>query len=124
MNDIIERFFAAISALSAKDFVACFATNAEINDPVGSPTLRGHAAIGEHFQQITAVFSKVSLRAAKVFPCGRQLAAHWVGQGVGKNGKTVVLEGIDVMELNDAGKIIRLQGYWDPASVVAQATKI
>src|SRR6185369_18082411 len=95
IDQTVERFFAAVRELDVKAFLSTFADHAELTDPVGSPTLRGHAAIGEHFQQITAAFSKVDLRAAKTFPCGNQVALHFTGTGTGKKGTVVTLEGID-----------------------------
>jgi ketosteroid isomerase-like protein len=35
-----------------------------------------------------------------------------------KRGQTVAVEGIDVIQVNEQGKIQRLDAYWDPAPVV------
>ena len=44
----------------------------------------------------------------------------WLGRGISKQGKKVRFEGIDVFEVNDAGKIQTVHAYWNPAEMVAQ----
>jgi steroid delta-isomerase len=44
----------------------------------------------------------------------------WTGRGTGKNGRTVTFEGIDILEVNAAGKIQTIKGYWDPAAMMAE----
>ena len=114
----IENFFAAIRDLNADKFVANFAEKAEITDPVGSTTQKGQAAIKAHFIEICGSFKKIDLRADRHFICGQEAAILFKGTGIGKNGKTVNLDGIDVIECDQSGKIIRLKGYWHPAAAV------
>ena len=49
-----------------------------------------------------------------------QAATKWVGTGVGVNGADVTFKGIDIFEINDAGKIQRLWSYWDPESLMKE----
>ena len=51
---------------------------------------------------------------------GNQAATKWVGTGVGVNGADVTFKGIDIFEINDAGKIQRLWSYWDPESLMKE----
>ena len=44
----------------------------------------------------------------------------WTGRGISKQGRNVHFEGIDVFEVNEAGKIQTLHAYWNPAEMVAQ----
>ena len=44
----------------------------------------------------------------------------WTGTGISKQGNKVRFEGIDVFDVNEAGKIRRLYAYWNPAEMVAQ----
>ena len=43
----------------------------------------------------------------------------WTGRGVGKNGRSVHFEGIDVITIGDDGKIASVRAYWDPTPVNA-----
>jgi len=53
-----------------------------------------------------------------VFQSGNRIAVKFTGRGTGKNGQTVVFEGIDVFEINQAGKVQTMWGYWDPTAMV------
>jgi steroid Delta-isomerase len=55
-----------------------------------------------------------------IFITGNQAAVKWTGNGVGKNGHQVKFEGIDVFEVNTAGKIQRMWAYWNPVAMIAQ----
>jgi steroid delta-isomerase len=49
---------------------------------------------------------------------GNQAAVKWTGQGIGKNGRAVTFEGIDLFEFNTDSKIQTVHGYWDPAAMM------
>jgi steroid Delta-isomerase len=51
---------------------------------------------------------------------GNEVAIKWTADGVGKNGRSVTFEGIDLWTLNDVGEIQSLRAYWNPEPVVAQ----
>ena len=51
---------------------------------------------------------------------GNGAAVKWTGRGVSKAGRKVQFEGIDVFEINEAGKIQTVHAYWNPAEMVAQ----
>jgi steroid delta-isomerase len=61
----------------------------------------------------------VGLTEDNVFINGNPAAVKWTGGGKGHNGKPVTFEGIDVIECNDAGKIVSVHAYWDPGPVMA-----
>lgn len=48
------------------------------------------------------------------------MAIKWTGHGTAKNGKQATFSGIDVIDLNDAGKIQHLRAFWDPGALMAQ----
>jgi steroid delta-isomerase len=97
-----------------------FAEDAITYDPVGAPPTRGHQKLGEFFQTITAAFKEVAMKEDEVFIAGNGAAVKWSGRGISKQGRKVHFEGIDVFEVNEAGKIQTLYGYWNPAEMVAQ----
>lgn len=116
----VRDYFAAIKALDAAAFAATFAEDAVQEDPVGTPPNRDHAAIRAFFEGIAAAFDSVELTPDEVFANGPSLAIRWTGRGVAKSGKAVEFPGIDVIDLNDAGKIQRLRAFWDPGAMMAQ----
>ena len=106
--------------MNADAWIATFAADAVSHDPVGAPPLEGHDALRRFFEGICGAFERVSLSEDQVFIAGNGAAVKWRGKGVGKNGRSVTFEGIDVFEINDAGKIKSIYAYWNPAAMMAE----
>lgn len=116
----VADYFSAIRAMDAAAWVSTFAADGVSYDPVDGPPARGHEALRQFFEAIAGAFEKVGLFEDQVFVSGREAAVKWTGRGVGKNGREVTFEGIDVFEVNDDGKIQNLWAYWNPAAMMAQ----
>lgn len=48
------------------------------------------------------------------------MAIKWTGRRTSKNGKAVTFTGIDVLDLDDAGKIKHVRAFWNPGALMAQ----
>jgi steroid delta-isomerase len=120
VSKAIKAYFAAIRAMDIQAIVNTFAEDAVSHDPVGAQPIEGHQKLTEFFQSITAAFKEVGLTEDQVFVAGTGAAVKWTGSGISKQGNNVRFEGIDVFEVNEAGKIRRLYAYWNPAEMVAQ----
>lgn len=116
----IKNYFAALRAMDERAWVRTFAEDAVTYDPVGAPPTHGHQKLAEFFQTITAAFKEVGLTEDDIFIAGNGAAVKWTGRGISQAGRSVKFEGIDVFEINDAGKIQTLHAYWNPAEMVAQ----
>jgi steroid delta-isomerase len=120
VSKAVKAYFAALRAMDQQAWVSTFAEDAIDYDPVGAPPIEGHQKLGEFFQTITAAFKEVGLTEDQVFIAGNGAAVKWTGRGISKQGKKVHFEGIDVIEVNEAGKIQTVHAYWNPAEMVAQ----
>jgi len=120
IQKVVSDYFAATRAMDMEAWIATFADNATSHDPVGGPPLEGHNSLRQFFQGIVGAFDRVGLAEDKVFISGNGAAVMWTGRGVGKNGREVTFEGIDVFEVNEEGKIQTLWAYWDPSAMMAQ----
>jgi len=120
ISKVVKAYFAAIRDMNQNAWVNTFAEDAISYDPVGAPPIEGHQKLGEFFQSITAGFKEVGLTEDDVFIAANQAAVKWTGTGISKQGKKVRFEGIDVITLNEAGKIQTLHGYWNPEEMVLQ----
>ncbi len=116
----VRDYFSAIKALDAAAFAATFADDAVQEDPVGTPPNRDHATIRQFFEGIAVAFTAVELTPDEVFSAGPSMAIRWTGRGTSKGGKTVEFAGIDVIDLDDAGKIKHLRAFWNPGAMMAQ----
>ena len=120
ISKAIKAYFAALRAMDQRAWVNTFAEDATSYDPVGAAPIVGHQKLGEFFETITAAFKEVGLTEDEVFIAGNGAAVKWTGRGKSKQGKDVRFEGIDVFEINEAGRIQTLHAYWNPAEMVAQ----
>ncbi len=120
ISKAVKAYFEALRAMDEQAWVNTFAEDAVSYDPVGAPPTAGHQRLREFFQTITAAFKEVGLTEDKVFVAGNGAAVRWTGRGISKQGRKVHFAGIDVFEVNEAGKIQTLHAYWNPAEMVAQ----
>lgn len=117
---VVARYFAAIRHMDPDAWVSCFAEQATSYEPGAPAPLQGHAALRQFFLGVVGAFQKVGLTEDHVFLSGNRAAVKFTGRGVGKNGREVVFEGIDVFEVNQDGTIQTMWGYWDPTVMMAQ----
>jgi steroid delta-isomerase len=115
----VAEYFAAIRAMDVERWVNTFDANAVSHDPVGAPPMHGHEALRQFLTQINSGFDSLALTEDNVFINGNSAAVKWTGKGLGRNGKSVTFEGVDVIECNDSGKIVTVHAYWDPGPVMA-----
>jgi steroid Delta-isomerase len=120
VSKAVRAYFAAIRSMDQQAWVDTFAEDAITFDPVGALPIEGHQKIGEFFQAITAAFKEVGLTEDQIFVAGNGAAVKWTGRGISKQGRKVHFEGIDVFEINDAGKIQTVHAYWNPAEMANQ----
>lgn len=119
----VAEYFAALRAMSPDAWVATFSDDAVSHDPVGAPPHPGKDAIRQFLTGVLSLFETVGLTEDHVFVAGNHAAIKWTGRGKGKNGRSVTFEGIDVITVNEQGKIQRVDAYWDPAPVIAEVTR-
>jgi len=74
----------------------------------------------EFFQSICQNFKSVALTEDSIFVAGDGAAVKWTGKGTSTSGREVNFEGIDVLEVNDDGKIQTVHAYWNPGEMIAQ----
>jgi len=111
IESAVKSYLGAIAAMDADAFANAFAPDGVSNDPVGTPAHEGRDAIRRFLQGILAASDRVSLTANQVFVAGDNAALKWTGQLTSKSGRSVTFEGIDVIQVNDQGKIQTLHAY-------------
>jgi steroid Delta-isomerase len=116
----VRAYFLAIRAMDADAFANAFAEDGTTFDPVGSPGITGRDGLREFFQSICKNFTSVGLTEDSVFVAGNGAAVKWTGRGTSNSGKEVNFEGIDVIEVNEDGKVQTVHAYWNPAEMIAQ----
>ena len=113
----VEAYCAAFTARDQDAYVNLFALDAWIEDPVGTPRRDGHEGISAFFAESSAMADAIELRQTgpvrvAVGECAFPMQARPV---IG--GDTYVVDIIDVMTFDDAGKITTMRAFWDPAEM-------
>ena len=120
ISRVVRNYFLAIRAMDPEAFANCFAEDGTTHDPVGTPAITGRSGLREFFASICKNFKSVGLTEDAVFVAGNGAAVKWTGKGTSHSGKEVRFEGIDVIEINEDGKIQNVHAYWNPAEMIAQ----
>jgi steroid delta-isomerase len=117
LRNTLDAYFAAIAARDPQRIASVFARDGEIEDPVGGPIRRGRGEVAAMFAAgVAALASHVEINVIAALPSGHSIAAHWAMTARGKAGREVTAEGIDVLQIDTEGLIIRAEGYWDAAT--------
>lgn len=121
LQAVVHEYFAASRSEHKVDrMVACFAPTSISYDPAEGKALTGQEELRQFFQGITQVFETVALHEEFISINGQEAAVKWTGHGVGKNGRTIRFEGIDLFAFNAEGKIQSMRAYWNPAAMLAE----
>jgi len=115
----INTYFAANNAFDVDGFVDAFAPNASMYNNPGAPPITGQDAIRQVAQRFMAPYSQMNATHDRVFISGNGAAVLYTAQFTAKNGRTASVPGIDIFEVNDAGKIQVLHYCWDSTLVLA-----
>ena len=112
----VDRYLNAFGGPKA-DFLANFAPDAWIEDPVGSPRLEGHEAIGGFYDQTTTMSESISLRSTGPVRVAAGEAAFSFQARPVLGGTTFSIDIIDVMTFDDEGRITTMRAFWDAAEM-------
>jgi steroid delta-isomerase len=107
----------AFSRADKQGYLDCFATDATVEDPVGTGIHRGAAEIGEFWEGVRSMSPSIELR-----PVGdvRVVAgeAAFAMQAVAALGDVkMVVDIIDVMAFDDEAHITGMRAFWDPSEM-------
>ena len=115
---VVTAYFRAACSLDAGAMAACFASGGEVVDPAAPGPIRGTLALKVFYGAIAGSFARLEIREEGVVAAGRFVAARFAGTATGASGKSAFFEGLDVFELDEQGRILRLTGFWDPAALM------
>lgn len=117
---VIEEVFTKLAAFDAHGVVSHFASDAVVEDPVGTPPIQGTQAITAYLQTFPTLFSKIKLSSLDVTVCGQEVAVKWRLRFKTHTGNTFFLDGIGIFKFNQQGKIQSEREFFDLAYFLAQ----
>ncbi len=115
-----QAYFVAVSHGDLAEIVSLFDANAHLEDPVGTPALTGHEGVGRFVKGLRRAWSELRMTPTLVCTRDNTAAVAWQAAGRSATGKDIQFAGIDILAVNDAGLITRVEGYWDIEAVIAQ----
>ncbi|HEX6422240.1 MAG TPA: nuclear transport factor 2 family protein [Acidimicrobiales bacterium] len=117
INATIDAYLAAFTAGDRGGYVDCFAENAWLEDPVGTPRREGRDDIGAFWDEVHVMPDAIELRPLGLRVVSGPDAALTLQARASIGGQTLVVDVIDVMTFDDAGKITSLRAFFDPAAM-------
>jgi steroid Delta-isomerase len=113
----IDRYVAAFSRGDKDGYLALFAADATVEDPIGSEICRGPVAIAGFWDGVRALTPTIALELVGT-PRIAGGEAAFAMQALPELGDTkMVVDIIDAMTFDDDGQITSLRAYWDMAEM-------
>jgi steroid Delta-isomerase len=113
----IDGYLAAFGANDRAAYVGAFAPGGWLEDPVGSPRRVGAEAIGAFWDETRSMADAIDLvpMGFRVVIGNEAVLTLQARPVVG--GQTFALDLVDHMTFDDAGRIVTLRAFFDPASM-------
>jgi steroid delta-isomerase len=113
LRALVDDYIQAMSANDKEGYLELFATDATLEDPVGSGVRKGHDEIREFWDVVHTLSENITL-----VPTGpARVAANEVAfpmQAVSDvAGSKMVVDIIDVFVVDDSRKITGMRAFWD-----------
>lgn len=120
-RDLARRSQAAVRAKDRDGWLALFAPDAVVADPIGPSPLdpagnghRGPAAIAAFYDNVIAPNDAITFEIERSYQCGDEVADVGIIRTVLPGGKHVaVVRGVYTYRGNGAGQIAALRAYWE-----------
>ena len=115
MKGALQAYIDGFNADDPDSIMALFADGAVIEDPVGSP-LKSRAEFEAFIRQGVKFGARLSLAAPIRGSHGNHAAMVFIVTFV-QDGVRYTTNSTDVMTFDEAGKIVRMDGFWGPGDV-------
>ena len=117
---VIEDAFAGLVAFDVQRVINNFASDAVLEDPVGTPPIQGTQAIAAYLGTFPTLFSQMKLYSLDIKPGGQEAAVKWRLRFTTRTGRVFFLDGIGFFKFNQEGKIQTEKEFFDLAYFLEQ----
>lgn len=121
-----QRSMAAVMAQDREAWLALWADDGCIEDPVGPSWLdpdgtghRGREAIAAFYDTTIATLDAIRFELTDSFACGSEVANVGTIHLSIPGGTTARCEGVFVYRVDDAGKLVSLRAFWETDRMTA-----
>ena len=117
MKDAMQAYVDSFNRKDPAAIAALYADDATVEDPIGSPLKNGKAEIAAFYEMAVSTGAKLKLAAPVRASQGNAAAMAFDVQLNMPTGEAII-QVIDVMTFNDAGKFSSMRAYWGKSDMV------
>lgn len=119
----IEDAFAGLVAFDAPRVLQHFASDAVLEDPVGTPPMQGTQAIAAYLATFPTLFNEMKLYSLDIKVGGQEAGVKWRIRFRTRSNHVFFLEGIGHFKFNQQGKIQSEKEFFDLEYFLEQLQK-
>jgi steroid delta-isomerase len=116
----LTEYMDSIRSMETDRWVGEFAENATVEDPVGTPEVRGHEQLRGFFDGVRKRLKLLDLTPEFVVVSASEAAVKWSAVSTAHNGLKASFPGVTAFKLREDGKILQLRAFWDAKEVARQ----
>ena len=111
----VDGYAAHLQARDRDAWLALFADDATVVDPVPSEPVVGRDAIAAFYDGLARMAERYRLEQRDVHVCGAQAALEYTLVAGPATGGGVAFDAVGVFTVDDDGRITSLTAYWEPS---------
>lgn len=120
VREIVTRYFqAAMLEPDTSVLPTFFTPDGILEDPVGTPPLRGREAIQRFLEAARANIERCTFEIREILVCGSESAVRWTGEIWTKNGKHLTIDGIGNFMFDEERKLRHVREFYDLTKLLA-----
>ena len=117
LRTAVDRYASAVHDRDRAAFIELFTDDCVVLDPYPSGRFDGASGVAQWWDTLIEPMSSAQIEVRELYLCGDRATAVYTTKAIPTPGTTARLDGVDVFTITDDGRIARLEGYWDPATV-------
>ncbi|WP_063061469.1 nuclear transport factor 2 family protein [Nocardia sienata] len=110
----VHRYLDAVATGTAADIAALYEENATLEDPVGSPSHTGRAAIEKFYGSLESARRSTELLSLRVSGDSAAFGFRVVTE---TGEQTITVEPIDVMTFDEFARITSMRAFWSAEDI-------
>ena len=114
---VTAAYFRALNERNITMFMNCFTAECEAHSPFGETPYRGHAMLPQMLKHNMKQWRRFHIMPKSASRSGNRIAVVWTAEGTAQCGSQSTFDGVSIFEVDSAGKIARLEEFWDRHSI-------
>jgi steroid Delta-isomerase len=109
----LKEYWEALKSMETERWVAEFAEDARVDDPVGKPPVVGHDQLRAYFNVLRQKTKHIEMTPDLIIVSPPEAAVKFTGQAITKDDFKVNYEGISMYKFRDDGKLLEMRAFVD-----------